>query len=288
MQGSPAKGTLSSVSVSTPTRSPRQTIVPPTPSNSIYIATASIDGHVCVSSLVDPKDVVLRNFARPVQAVALSPDYKNDRTYISGGLAGNLILTVGGQTGVSANANTNSAAAAASGWLGSIGLGSNNGRDTVLHSGEGSISNIKWSLSGKYVAWVNEQGIKIMRSNLHLDGSESDAAWKRFAHVAKPNRRIWDDMAGVWKARLEWIDDDHLESTSSVSPDEGSTAGVSTPTGNGRTLPIPDRLPPQPRRKKIEKLLVGWGDAIWTINVSSGASKGSRNGSKGSADIINL
>ena len=66
--------------------------MPNTPSNQIYIASASIDGHVCVSSLVDPKDVTLRNFARPVQAVALSPDYKNDRSYLSGGLAGELIL----------------------------------------------------------------------------------------------------------------------------------------------------------------------------------------------------
>src|SRR5689334_13085349 len=47
--------------------------VPNLPSNNIYIATASMDGNVCVQSLLDPKDVQLRNFARPVQAVALSP-----------------------------------------------------------------------------------------------------------------------------------------------------------------------------------------------------------------------
>lgn len=128
-------------------RAPQSTI-PNIPTNQIYIATSSIDGHVCVSSLVDPKDVQLRNFARPVQAVALSPDYKTDRTYLSGGRAGNLILTVGGKSGVSADANTNSTAAAASGWLGSMGLGGNNGKDTILHQGEGTISTIKWSLSG--------------------------------------------------------------------------------------------------------------------------------------------
>lgn len=282
----PVKTALSNASASTPTKSPRQTIVPPTLSNSIYIATSSIDGHVCVSSLVDPKDVVLRNFARPVQAVALSPEYKTDRTYLSGGLAGSLILTVGGQAGVSTNANTNSTAALASGWLGSIGLGSNTGKDTVLHSGEGSISNIKWSHSGKYVAWVNEQGIKVMRSNLNLDGAESDSAWKRFAHIAKPNRRIWDDMAGVWKARLEWIDDDCLESTSTAnnSPKDQS-GGTSTPTAHGRASSIMEQTPPPARKKKIEKLFVGWGDAVWTINVSSKISKGVRHGS---ADIINL
>ena len=123
---------------------PRQTPVPSTPSNQIYIATSSIDGNVCVASLIDPKDVQLRNFGRPVQAVALSPEYKADRNFLSGGQAGSLILTHGGQAGKSANATTTGAAAAASGWLGQIGLGTDTGTDKVLHSGEGIISTIKW------------------------------------------------------------------------------------------------------------------------------------------------
>jgi vacuolar protein sorting-associated protein 41 len=89
-----------------------------------------------VQSLVEHKDVQVRNFARPVQAVALSPDYKNDRTYVSGGLAGNLVLSVGGRAGtISTSTTTGTAAAAASGWLGTIGLGTNTGKDTILHSG---------------------------------------------------------------------------------------------------------------------------------------------------------
>ena len=161
---------------------------------------------------MDPKDVTLRNFARPVQAVALSPEYKSDRSYLSGGLAGELILTVGGQAGVRSNANTSHAAAAAQGWLGAIGLGGNSGKDTVLHSGEGIISTIKWSLSGKYVAWANEYGIRIIRSNIHLHSADAESAWKTVGFIEKPNRRIWEEMASVWKARLEWIDDGWLES----------------------------------------------------------------------------
>jgi hypothetical protein len=164
---SPGKGSTG------PKNSPKQPPVPLTASNQIHIATSSIDGNICVASLVDEKDVQLRNFGRPVQAVALSPDYKNDRAYLSGGQAGSLILTTGGQAGRSANATTTGAAAAASGWLGSFGLGANTGTDKVLHSGEGTISTIKWSRSGKYVLWVNEHGIKIMRSNLKLE-SEDD------------------------------------------------------------------------------------------------------------------
>ncbi|KAF2099932.1 hypothetical protein NA57DRAFT_75434 [Rhizodiscina lignyota] len=272
-------------------RTPRQQpTLPATPSNSIYIATASIDGNVCVSSLVDPKDVLLRNFARPVQAVALSPEYKNDRTYLSGGLAGQLILTTGGKVGVSANANTNSAAAAASGWLGSIGLGSNTGKDTVLHSGEGTISIIKWSLSGRFVLWVNEQGIKIMRSNLKLQSADAENAWKRIGHVDRPNRRTWEEMASVWKARVEWIDDGCLEvdeDQSSLS--NGAHGSPSASTNASESLAKLAHSNVRGKKKRLEKAVIGWGDTAWVIHVkpeSAGSGKDAGERQAGSADIV--
>ncbi|MCJ1391667.1 Vacuolar protein sorting-associated protein 41 [Xylographa bjoerkii] len=251
-------------------KSPRQMPVPATPSNSIHIATSSIDGNVCISSLIDSKDVLLRNFGRPVQAVAISPEYRNDRSYISGGLAGNLVLTVGGRPGISSTSNTTgSAAATASGWLGTIGLGTNNGTDTVLHSGEGSIGAIKWSLSGKYIVWVNEQGIKIMRSNLNLQSSETDFAWKRISHIDRPNLSGWEEMAGLWKARLEWIDEDGLE-----LDDEENTESDIAEVKNGVAASIASTDVQSIRQaadsKRVEKLIVGWGGTIWIINVQPG------------------
>lgn len=233
-----------------------------TPSNQIYIATSSIDGNVCVSSLVDPNDVQLRNFGRPVQAVALSPEYRSDRTYLSGGQAGNLILTTGGQAGRSVNATTTSTAAAASGWLGSIGLGSNTGTDKVLHSGEGIISTIKWSLSGKYVLWVNEQGIKFMRSNLHLDNADAGFEWKRMSHKDKPNRDGWEDMAGVWKARAEWVDRDNLEAEEEPTPNM-----VRVEDANGIRSDISKQ---STKKNKYEEVVVGWGDTVWLFRVHPG------------------
>lgn len=233
---------------------------------------------------------MLRNFARPIQSVALSPEYKSDRSYLSGGLAGNLILTTGGRAGVSANANTNSAAAAASGWLGAIGLSSNTGRDTILHSGEGSISTIKWSLSGKFIAWVNEQGIKIMRSNVKLDSADSESAWKRIAHVDRPNRRGWEEMAGVWKARAEWIDDKNLESDGIEAPISNGShpqPGTEMPKAqNGTGSNTPGR-----KHKRLEKLVVGWGDTAWILHVNPGGAGIGKNvgeRSVGSADIVHM
>ncbi|KYK54835.1 hypothetical protein DCS_06796 [Drechmeria coniospora] len=220
--------------------------LPKIPSNDIYVATSSMDGNVCIQSIADMKDVQLRNFARPVQAVALSPDYKVDRTYLSGGLAGQLIMTVGGGSGRSTSTTTGTAAATASGWLGSVGLGGNSGKDTVLHSGEGSVSCIKWSLSGKYVAWLNEHGIKIMRSKLHLESVDSDHAWKRMGHIDRPQTDEWETMAGVWKGRVEWVDEKAI--------------------GNDETLAVGAKV----GEKAIERLLVGWGSSIWIIHIHPG------------------
>jgi vacuolar protein sorting-associated protein 41 len=252
--------------------SPRQAQppVPPTPSNQIYIATSSIDGNVCVASLIDPKDVQLRNFGRPVQAVALSPQYKSDRNYLSGGQAGSLILTHGGVTGKSANATTTGAAAAASGWLGSIGLAADTGTDRVLHSGEGIISTIKWSLSGKYVLWVNEHGIKIMRSDLHLDSGEAGLEWKRIGHIDRPTRSNWEEMSGVWKARAEWINRDNLE-----TDDDAAEAIPGSANGMAAKVERADS-----ESNVQEEVLVGWGDTIWLIRVSLDSDTGGKASAK--------
>ncbi|KIW11239.1 hypothetical protein PV08_10539 [Exophiala spinifera] len=245
--------------------------VPNTPSNQIYIATSSIDGNVCIASLVDARDVQLRNFGRPVQSVALSPEYKSDRSYLSGGQADSLVLTTGGQAGKSANATTTGAAAAASSWLGSLGLTANTGTDKVLHSGEGIISTVKWSLSGKYVLWVNEHGIKIKRSHLKLEASESGTEWKTISHIDRPTRAGWEDMAGVWKARAEWIDRDNLE-TVDESP---------TPAANG----TPSK--PDLNKVKVEEALVGWGDSAWIIKVYPGTAEDSEH-KTGRAEVATM
>ena len=176
---------------------------------------------------------------------------------------------------MSADANTNSAAAAASGWLGSIGLSSNTGKDTVLHSGEGAISTIKFSRTSKFVVWVNEHGIKIMRSHMKLESVDANHAWKRIAHIDRPSRGNWEDMANVWKPRVDWISDKYLETDQDTNrASNGDSATTSTPISP---------------KKKPEKVVVGWGDTAWILHVhSGGAGVGKHVGerSAGSADIV--
>lgn len=241
-------------------RAPDQ--IPNIPSNNIFIATSSMDGNVCVQSLIDMKDVSLRNFARPVHAVALSPDYKNDRAYLSGGTAGSLILTTNPPPRRSTSTTVGTAAAAASGWLGSMGLGTNTGRDIVLHSGEGTISTIKWSLSSKFVVWLNEHGIKIMRSKFYLESADAEDAWTRIGHIDRPQTDEWEQMAGHWKGRAEWIDEQAIETDEDGKSPE--SASLSPAAARLRQTSTKDQ------KKKVERLLVGWGGTIWIIHVHSG------------------
>lgn len=265
----PGSGRSELTSPAAATRRPREApSIPNTPSNNIHIATSSLDGNVFVQNLIDMKDVQLRNFARPVQTVALSPDYKNDRTYLSGGTAGQLVLTVGAPPGRSTSTTVGTAAATASGWLGSMGLGSNTGKETVLHSGEGTVSTIKWSLSGKYVVWLNEHGVKIMRSKLHLENADSEDAWKRIGHIDRPQTDEWDTMAGVWKGRVEWIDEKAVE----TDEDAPLTEEVSTTPA---TLRLREHA--STTTKTVERLLVGWGGSIWIVNVHPGSVGTGRN-----------
>ena len=213
-----------------------------------------------------------------MQSVALSPAYKHDRSYVSGGLAGNLILTVGGVAGKSATSNTSGAAAATAGWLGAIGIGSHNGTDKVLHSGEGSISTIKWSLGGNYLAWVNERGVKIMRTNLHLESGETDFAWAKPSHIDHPNRPEWKDMAGVWKARAEWIDEDGLELDDEDDDPSPMSSKKNEDNADTRSIRSIASLQTPKKNRRREKLIVGWGDTIWMIHVHPGARSAGREG----------
>ncbi|KAI1361857.1 hypothetical protein F5Y08DRAFT_313593 [Xylaria arbuscula] len=250
--------------------------VPNLPSNNIFIASSSMDGLVRVQSLLDLKDCQLRNFARPVQAVAVSPEYKSDRTYISGGRAGNLVLTVGAPQGRSTSTTVGTAAAAASGWLGSMGLGNNTGKDTILHSGEGAISTIKWSLSGKYVVWLNEHGMKIMRTKMHLENADAEDAWKRIGHIDRPQTDEWEEMAGFWEGRAEWIDDQAIGSGDDEAKESSLPATLS---------PAATRLAHHAKShdKTVERLIVGWGGTIWIIHVHPGSGGSVKNDTKRSA-----
>lgn len=196
-----------------------------------------------------------------------------------------------------------------------MGLGGSSGKDTVLHSGEGAISAISWSKeSPRFVAWTNEQGIKIMRSHIVppevkkeevIEGSEGgpsigvnpglaswipglgvggrpvgETTWKRISAIERPES-IPEELATVHKPRLEWIDRRNL---SEDDPD-------------GRTLTTADDVSPTAVKGKPsmgtdwgqrEKLLVGWGGTIWVMDVFAGDGTGEEEKRAGWAEIVHM
>ncbi|KAJ3254578.1 Vacuolar protein sorting-associated protein 41 [Boothiomyces macroporosus] len=98
-----------------------------------FIASASGDGNVIVNSLYSTENYSF-NYKRPIFGVALEPEYgkKSSRQLVSGGIAGSLTMT-------------------GKGWFGNT--------QTVLHSGEGSISALSWN--GNYIVWANDKGTNV-------------------------------------------------------------------------------------------------------------------------------
>ncbi|KAI9069075.1 vacuolar protein sorting-associated protein 41 [Trametes sanguinea] len=134
-----------------------------------FIATASIDGQVVVHSLSGAETPSF-NMKRPVRTVALEPNFakSSTRSLVSGGMAGNLVLHE-------------------KGWLGY--------KETILHSGEGPIWQVRWR--DNLIAWANDLGVKIYDTH-----SQS-----RITFIERPAD---SPRADLFKCTLHWQDESTL------------------------------------------------------------------------------
>ncbi|GAA5862553.1 hypothetical protein JCM8547_002101 [Rhodosporidiobolus lusitaniae] len=102
-------------------------------STSEFVASASMDGRVAIHSLSTP-EVHVFDLGRPLRCVALDPYFgrRSTRHFVSGGMAGSLILSE-------------------KGWLGH--------KEVTLFSGEGPIWAAEWR--GTFIAWASDAGVRI-------------------------------------------------------------------------------------------------------------------------------
>ncbi|BGP29523.1 Vacuolar protein sorting-associated protein 41 [Rhodotorula toruloides] len=98
-----------------------------------FVASASMDGRIAIQSLTTSEAHVF-DMQRPMRCAALEPFFgkRNTRQFVSGGMAGNLILSE-------------------KGWLGQ--------KDVTLYSGEGPIWAVEWR--GTFIAWASDAGVRI-------------------------------------------------------------------------------------------------------------------------------
>ena len=147
-----------------------------------YFATASMDGTVVIGSILDEKDIVAYDFQRPVHAVILDSNYYKTRSFISGGMAGQVIYS-------------------SKGWLGKR-------SDFVLEQGHGPIVSIQ--LIDDLVIWMNDKGISVFhlatRQIISVlekpeDSPRSDLYWPRVA-FPDPDRLIIGWSNYIWSLRV--------------------------------------------------------------------------------------
>lgn len=72
-------------------------------------------------------------------------------------------------------------------------------------------------------------------------------------------------MAGVWKAHVEWIDENGLESDDGYAEPNGTIGASQIPAGEISHSRNPIKA--IPRNRRIEKMVVGWSSTIWIMNV---------------------
>lgn len=97
------------------------------------VASASIDGRVITYNIAK-KETSMYDFKRPLRSVSIDPEYyQNGKArLISGGMAGQLILTE-------------------KGWMGN--------KETIMSANEGPILETAWC--GHLVAWSNDMGVRV-------------------------------------------------------------------------------------------------------------------------------
>ncbi|KAK6868009.1 Vacuolar protein sorting-associated protein 41 [Candida tropicalis] len=171
----------------------------------IYFATASMDGTVVIGSISDEKDIVAYDFARPVHAVVLDRNYYKSRSFISGGMGGQVIFS-------------------SKGWLGKR-------SDFVLDKNNGPIVSIQ--LIGDLVLWMNDKGISVFHLPARqviavlekpADSPRSDLYWPRVT-FPDPDRLIiaWSNY--IWSLRV------------SIKTSEDGKDNIPTSSGMSRILP---------------------------------------------------
>ncbi|PCH40689.1 hypothetical protein WOLCODRAFT_117498 [Wolfiporia cocos MD-104 SS10] len=134
-----------------------------------WVATASIDGQVVVHSLSTPESQTF-NMKRSLRTVALEPNFAKSSTrgVVCGGMAGSLVLHE-------------------KGWLGY--------KETILHSGEGPVWQVRWQ--GRLIAWANDLGVKIYDTSSQT----------RITYIDRPAD---SPRADLFKCTLHWQDDSTL------------------------------------------------------------------------------
>ena len=177
-----------------------------------YFALASMDGTVVIGSLADAEDIIAYNFNRPVHFVVLLENYASKRSFISGGMSGEIIFST-------------------KGWLGKK-------ADYVYSKGSGGPIVGLYKVGDDLIVWMNDDGIHLFQISTRKiikkvekpeDAPRGDLYWPRMI-LEDPDRLVvaWGNY--IWSLKISVKPKDDLETG------EGSVLPVSS-SGMSRILP---------------------------------------------------
>lgn len=170
-----------------------------------YFATASMDGTAVVGCLSDENDIVAFDFKRPLHSIVLDREYKTTRSFITGGMAGQVILSKRS-------------------WLGQR-------NDTILDSDAGPITGI--ANFKNLILWTNDSGITlydiarrvtITKAGIPENFPRPDLYWPKF--YLEQDRAIigWGQYLWVYNLQFPAVTD--FSTGSIFSSSSGSHTSV--------------------------------------------------------------
>ncbi|CCK69933.1 Vps41p KNAG_0D01820 [Huiozyma naganishii CBS 8797] len=201
--------------------------------NTEYFATASMDGTVIIGAFDDFNNLTAFDFKRPVHAVVLDDDYKTNKTFLSGGMAGEIVLSQRN-------------------WLG-------NRMDRVISKGNGIVSGIH--KLGTVIFWMNDLGVTFFdinsKSELLNVPFESENQNGIRPDLLKPQVHFPE----VDRIIIGWADNVWLFKVSLILPtaknDITNNLGSIISSATSSLRPLPDKKVELERHFRIPLLLAG-------------------------------
>ncbi|KAI3403000.2 VPS41 [Candida oxycetoniae] len=193
-----------------------------------FFASASMDGTVLIGSITDVDDIIAYDFHRPVHCIILLENYASKRSFITGGMSGEIIFST-------------------KGWLGKK-------TDYIYAKGTESSGPIVglYNIGDDLIIWMNDEGIHIFQlSNRKLikilekpkDSPRSDLYWPKLI-VEDPDRVVivWSNY--IWSLRVSIRQKDEKEGES-----------LSSSSAAGAVQPLPPLQQQQQQSSAMSRIL---------------------------------
>ncbi|CAK9436893.1 uncharacterized protein LODBEIA_P14150 [Lodderomyces beijingensis] len=217
-----------------------------------FFASASMDGTVVIGSILDVDDIIAYDFHRPVHAIILLENYASKRSFITGGMSGEIIFST-------------------KGWLGKK-------ADYVYSKGTGGAIVGLYIVGNDLIVWMNDEGTHFFQiSNRKIvktipkpsDSPRSDLYWPRVI-FEDPDRLViaWSNYIWSLKISLKSKDDINKNENEAVAPASSGMSRILPSTASISFRAVQEKKIEIEHIFKLQELICGiasFKDDLWMI-----------------------